>query len=102
NDTLEKKYRVRNGLVAIENSQVYINLANTPNPAVRGSMRGFIVEYLLKLPFISNAFETNRIEITPIAEPMKKMLTNSYSPSRSGDIQFILKPAYFEGSDKGT
>jgi hypothetical protein len=44
----------------------------------------------------------DRIEITPIAEPLKKMLVNSYNPSRSGDIQFILKPAYFEGSSKST
>jgi phosphopentomutase len=29
-------------------------------------------------------------------------MINGYSPSRSGDIQFVFKPGYFDGGNKGT
>jgi hypothetical protein len=33
---------------------------------------------------------------------MKTMVINGYTASRSGDIQFIIKPGYFDGGKKGT
>jgi len=30
------------------------------------------------------------------------MLANGFTPTRSGDIQFIVKPGYFDGGLKGT
>jgi hypothetical protein len=37
-----------------------------------------------------------------LPEPQKTMLINGYAPSRSGDIQFIFRPGYFDGVNKGT
>ena len=61
-----------------------------------------IIKDLKQKEYIVTAFETARIAETSLPEPQKTMLMNGYNPKRSGDIQFTLKPAYFDGGKKGT
>ena len=60
------------------------------------------MDWLKAKSYITHVFELNNLAATTIAEPMKTMLTNGYTPARSGDIQFVIKPGYFDGAAKGT
>jgi hypothetical protein len=37
-----------------------------------------------------------------LPEAQRNMLINGYNPKRSGDIQFIFLPGYFDGGKTGT
>ena len=62
----------------------------------------WIVNYLRKLEPVANVFELNKLMETPMNETLKNRIANGYFPTRSGDIQFILKPGYIDGGPTGT
>jgi predicted AlkP superfamily pyrophosphatase or phosphodiesterase len=103
NQLLEKKFSFKNGVLNIQNYQVYLN---TDEIEKRGKIlpeiKQAVIDYLQQQSFIINAFETEKISVVSIPEPIKKMLINGYNPKRSGDIHFILKAGYFDGTITGT
>lgn len=48
------------------------------------------------------AAELSEIGKAAIPEPQRERIINGYNPKRSGDIQFTLKPGYFDGAARGT
>lgn len=99
----EKKFGFKNAVLDIQNYQVYINTNEvTKQGKSLIELKQFIIEYLKQLPFVVNAFETEKIAITSTPEPLKTMLINGYYPKRSGDIHFILKAAHFDRTTTGT
>jgi hypothetical protein len=61
-----------------------------------------IIQLLLKKEAVANAFETSKIMVTSIPQVQREMFANGYYPNRGGDIQFVLKSGYMEGSTTGT
>ncbi len=61
-----------------------------------------IIDRLLEIPIIVNAFELNDINSITLPVTIKNMIANGYNQKLSGDIQFIYKPQYFSGGTKGT
>lgn len=100
NTIIEDSFSIKNAISSIQNYQVYFNTK------VIDSKKNAIIETVIKFlklqPYIINVFETEKINETTIAEPMKTNYINGYTPTRSGDIQFIVKPAFFDGGKKGT
>ena len=90
---------IKNAVSTIMNYQLY--LGNLP-PNKRKDITSFLISELKKQPFIANAMELEKIPEATIPEPQKKMMINGYTPKRSGDIQFVFKPGYFNGGTKGT
>ena len=99
---LEKKFSLKNGVLNIQNYEVYLHTVEIEKMGKMPEVKQTVIDYLLQQPFITNAFETEKISVTSIPEPIKKMLINGYYPKRSGDIHFIIKPAWFAGSATGT
>lgn len=99
---LEKKFSLKNGVLNIQNYQVYLHKEEIEKRGKMPEIKNAVIDYLMQQPFISNAFETEKISVTSIPEPIKTMLINGYYPNRSGDIHFILKPAYFDRAATGT
>jgi predicted AlkP superfamily pyrophosphatase or phosphodiesterase len=105
NKLIEDSFGIKKCILSIENYQVYIDIAllniNRKDVAV---IKMFILDWLRAKPFVTHAFELSSLPVTTIAEPIKTMLTNGYLPARSGDIQILIKPGYFDGgnSNKGT
>lgn len=64
-------------------------------------VKQYVITLLSNEPFITNAFETEKISGVSVSESLKTMHINGYAPKRSGDIHFILKPGYFDGSNGG-
>ena len=48
-----------------------------------------------------HAVELEKLAAFTMNETQKRMMSNGYNPKRSGDIQFTVKPQYFDGNKKG-
>ena len=103
NQEIETKFGLKKLVQSVQNYQVYLNFNEVEK---QGKDKAAIVSDVIKLlkqkPYIINAFETEKIIQTTLAEPQKSMMVNGYNPKRSGDIQFTFKPGYFDGGKKGT
>lgn len=100
NEMTEKRFKIKNGVESISNYQVYLN--DSIPEADRPQVRKAVIEQLLSFSEIAGAVDLHHINETPIQENLKDMVINGYNQKLSGDIQYIYKPQYFEGSDKGT
>jgi predicted AlkP superfamily pyrophosphatase or phosphodiesterase len=84
---------------AVINYQVY--LADSLGDK-KDDVTAAIMAYLQKQAYITHVVELEELAESALPEPIKTRMINGYAPSRSGDIQFVLKPGYFDGWDKGT
>ena len=100
NDTLEKMFGIKKGIEEVNNYQVYFS-ANVTDTIVAAATR-IAISRLMQLPYIANAVDLQHVSDATINAVQKSMLTNGYNQKLSGDIQFILKPQWIEGSAKGT
>lgn len=100
NKIVAEKLNINNAVVAVVNYQVYLNDTARQKEA---EVKQLIISTLKKSDsIIADAFDLQKIETTTLPEPEKSRIVNGYAPSRSGDIQFIFKPGYFDGGTKGT
>ena len=58
------------------------------------------VDYLQQQPGVLYALDMSTIGEAPIPEPLKKMIINGYNFKRSGAVQIIANPGWFEGYGK--
>lgn len=104
-DTLNKilatKFSVTGLVRAIFNYQVNfdLNKINTGNLNFE-AIKKTAVEFLQKQPGISFAVDMATIGTAPVPEKVKNMMTNGYYFKRSGQIQIILNPGWYEGYSK--
>ena len=103
NQVIEKRFGIRNGVVGIQNYQVYLNNEEIGKQGKDlQAITSAVINSLKQKAYIIQAFATEAIEQAAIPQPPKRMMVNGYNPKRSGDIQFTFKPAYFDGTVKGT
>lgn len=102
NEALEKKDSISNCIVSVQNYQVYINRNKI---RLNGKNEDDIIKEVINLlkdeSFITDAVETSNINNASIAQPQKERMINGYAVQRSGDIQFMAKPGYFDYIPKG-
>ncbi len=103
NDSISVNFQIKDAVTKIENAQVYINDRLFYQGICNPALVGYIV-YLLqsKTNWLSHVYDFKNITPFDIPEPIRTMSMNSYYPSRSGDIQMIPKPNYFDGGKTGT
>ena len=99
NQLVQDKFGVKKAITTIINYQIYLGDLSLNK---RKDITSFIIAELKKEPYITNAVELEKISEATLPEPQKKMMINGYTPNRSGDIQFVFKPGYFDGGTKGT
>lgn len=103
NTLLDSAYGIKRLVSSVMNYQVYLNTAAIENGGKdMEAIKKLVIKTLKQKPFIVQAFATADIELTALPEPQKQMIINGYNPKRSGDIQFTVKPAYFDGGVTGT
>lgn len=103
NETVKAKFGVDRVIENAQNYQIYLNDEEIANKkASREAVINVIVDILKTKEFITDAFATQDIQSHPIQAIIKEKLINGYNFQRSGDIQFLLRPAYFEGYGSGT
>ena len=103
NEAINAKFGIANGVITVENYQVYLNTNEIEKQQKDlKEITKTVINALKQKPFIVNAVETSSIEAASLPDPQKKMFNNGYNPKRSGDILFVFKPGYFDGGSKGT
>jgi arylsulfatase A-like enzyme len=107
NDSLEKRFAIKNGVLKFENFQLYLNYNALRDREDTESINNLtVVNYIIRLlnkkPFVLEAYYLHDLSNINIPEPIKQISLNSYYPLRSGDIQLIPKPNYFDGGKTGT
>jgi predicted AlkP superfamily pyrophosphatase or phosphodiesterase len=98
NQYLKKKYSKDSLTRMMVNYQVYLNekaieTAGLDHEAVSATATA----WLQQQPGVAYAVDMNTIAETTLPEPIKTMCVNGYNHRRSGSIQIILDPAYYEG-----
>ena len=99
NKVIAEKFGIEKAIVAVLNYQIYLSDSVILQKA---AISEIIIEALKKEDFIADAVVLQNVAAASIPEPQKVRMINGYSPGRSGDIQFIFKPGYFDGGTKGT
>ena len=103
NQQIAANFGVNNAVLNLQNYQLYLNAAEIEKQGKDMSLiKAAIIKALQAKPYITSAFETDKLFLTNLPEPQKTMLANGYNYKRSGDIQFLVKPGYFDGGIKGT
>ncbi|MES2848137.1 MAG: alkaline phosphatase PafA [Bacteroidota bacterium] len=98
NRSIEQKLGIKNAIDHVSSYQVYLRDSVRYNEEIRE----FIIKELRKENYIQTAVDLEELAEATLPAIQKERITNSYTPSRSGDIQFIFKPGYFDGGKKGT
>lgn len=104
-DTLNKmlagKFNV-NGLVrSVMNYQVNFNLSKIAAEKIDyTAVKKSVVDYVQKQPGVSFVVDMAEAGAAPVPEPIKKMIINGYNAKRSGGVQIVLSPGWFEGYSK--
>lgn len=103
NPILETMFGIKNCIVNLQNYQIYLNTNEIEKQGKDIDLiKKMVIKLLKQKVFFLDAFETDKLAVTTLPPPQKEMMINGYNPKRSGDIQFILKPGYFDGWGKGT
>ena len=102
NSYLQSKTNLANSIVKIENSQLYLNDSIPENNTIRSVISSDIISVLNKKSYVSQAFSLKEINNYTLPDQIRYMTMNSFNPQRSGDIQIIPKPNYFDGNKTGT
>ncbi len=100
NRKIEEKMAITKAVAKVINYQVYLSDAASEK-------REDIVKYIIKElksmdSIIADAVELDELAEANLPEPIKTRIINGYNPHRSGDIQFLYKPGYFDGWGTGT
>lgn len=103
NAKLKEQFGIENTIVSMYNYQAHLNHPKINSAKLDEELiKKWIIQYLKKNEAVTNAFATADIMTTPINKTLREMLANGFYPSRSGDVQLILKPGYIEGGATGT
>lgn len=68
----------------------------------REEIETWTVSFLRKQKEIMQAFRISDLNTTPLTAKQREMINNGYYYPRCGDVAFILKPGYVEGTGNGT
>lgn len=103
NAGLQKNQGVSNLITTVINYQIYLNDSLLAQKGLnKAVLKQQIIDSLVQIPGIANAFDLENIGATAVPEPLKKMLMNGYNQKLSGAIQFVYQPQWFDGYNQGT
>jgi hypothetical protein len=84
---------------SLENYQVYFSESATKDIGLedRLKLNLLVMTWLRKRPEVAFALDLDLNGWNQLPEPLQTMAVNGYYRPRSGNIQFILKPGYYNG-----
>jgi hypothetical protein len=103
NESLQKEFGAGNFILSVINYQVYLNVdLIATNKLDRSAVKRAVIKTLLTQPGVMKAVDLENITMANLPEQVQMMLTNGYNQKLSGEVQFIYKPGWFEGFERGT
>lgn len=103
NQRLKETFGASDLVINILNQQVFLNIPLIESNAKLNlaNIKTWIVNYLLKLEAVDNAFVMDELKNSTFNSFQKNMIVNGFYPKRSGQIYVQLKPQWLEGFEKG-
>ncbi|HVF80788.1 MAG TPA: alkaline phosphatase PafA [Flavisolibacter sp.] len=103
NDSLQKEFGAGNYILSVMNYQVYLNndliqMGKLDKTAIKQK----VINTLMLRPGIMRAVDLERLNTANLPNQVYSMLANGYNQRLSGDVQFLYKPGWFEGGERGT
>ena len=98
NNYLEKKFKQKNIVLSLNNYQVnfnYPNITKIPHEKLITAC----IEFLENLPSVLYVVEQKKAAQAAIPQVIKECIINGYNREYSGEIQIILKPAYYHADN---
>lgn len=101
NKVLAEKFNTQNLVRSLMNYQVNYNMSRISADKLDfTAIKKATVEYLQQQPGIAYAVDVAQVGSSPLPETLKTMVANGYNFKRSGAVQIILNPGWFEGYGK--
>lgn len=103
NEGLQKEFGAGNYISSVINYQVYLNhelLAQ--NKLDLNAVKRSVIRTLMMQPGIMRAVDLSNLPQANLPQQVHTMLANGYNQKLSGDVQFLYKPGWFEGGERGT
>ncbi|MBC7913074.1 MAG: alkaline phosphatase family protein, partial [Pyrinomonadaceae bacterium] len=99
NDLLSKKYGTDKLIRSLFNYQVHLDYTVINSKALDiNQIKKDIITYYKNMENVSYVVDLKNIGNEAIPEVLKARIINGYNEKRSGEIQIILNPAYYQGS----
>ena len=95
NKYLAEKFGVENLVISLNNYQVNFNYKNINSSIDMNSLRTACIDYLQKVDGVAYVTETPKVSIATIPDVIKEKIINGYNRELSGEIQIVLKPAWY-------
>ncbi len=100
---LKKQFGNYKFLAASDNSQLYLDQQLIDSLKLsKSDMYKVVVDYLLKQPYVENAFAMEDLMKVSLPEHVRTQVINGYNRLRSGDIFYYFSPGYMSGGTSGT
>lgn len=101
NKVLAAKYNVTGLIRSISNYQVNFDLNKVSSlTADFTAVKSIVVDFLQRQPGVSFAVDMNSAGRPSVPEKIRTMMMNGYNFKRSGQIQIVLNPGWYEGYSK--
>ena len=103
NESLQKAFNTPNLVSTVINYQVYLADAVIAKAGLnKAELKRQVIDTLLSMDGVAKAFDLEGINNVALPELLKMMVTNGYNQQLSGDVQFLFRPQWLEGSERGT
>ncbi len=103
NTYLKSKFGKDSLVANTQNYQLYLNNNLMTTAGIdRDKVKGAITEWLNKRPEVAYVIDMENVDKTPVPEPIRSMAINGYNKMRSGSMQVILNPGWYDYGGKTT
>lgn len=95
-------FHVEDGVQAVMNYQVFLNRAKLQAAGVDlRAVKQAVVNHLRSHAEVMYAVDLEEAGTAPLPAPVRERIINGYNSKRSGDIQVVLNPGWYDGEDRG-
>jgi predicted AlkP superfamily pyrophosphatase or phosphodiesterase len=103
NALLKDKFKTDNLVIGIINNQVFLdrNAIALSTKIDKAKVCELIINFMVQQPGVYRAFTLDALNDVTLNATIKNSVINGYYPSRSGDIQILLKPQWIPGFEIG-
>ncbi len=101
NALIKAQFGVEEAVPSLENYQVYLNRTRLEAAGVDyEKVKACAIRFLETQEEIAYAIDMEKAITAPIPQPLRERIVNGYNRERSGAIQIIVKPGWYDVSSK--
>jgi predicted AlkP superfamily pyrophosphatase or phosphodiesterase len=99
NQYLKEKYNINNLVLSLSNYQVNFNYKNITKDIDKKKLIEDCIDFFKKQSNVAYVVETAKVAEAAIPSAVKEKIINGYNRELCGEIQIILKPAWYSDSN---